>query len=123
MPNGNSWGVETWADTYKYTFTSQVFKKTSTTSKENLETQKLGDVSWTTSGVIPYVAVTGYDANKGQQFGSKNNPADFSISTSDVNGTITSIKINASRAKGAKGAKVSSTLAVSVGGNQYGKDV
>lgn len=112
-------GVETWADTYKYTFTSKVFKNTSTTSKENLETQKLGDVSWTTSGVIPYVA---YDT-KGQQFGSKNNPADFSISTSGVNGTITSIKINASRAKGAKGAKVSSTLAVSVGGNQYGKDV
>lgn len=112
-------GVETWADTYKYTFTSKVFKNTSTTSKENLETQKLGDVSWTTSGVIPYVA---YDT-KGQQFGSKNNPANFSISTSDVNGTITSIKINASRAKGAKGAKVSSTLAVSVGGNQYGKDV
>lgn len=113
-------GVETWADTYKYTFTSKVFKNTSTTSKENLETQKLGDVSWTTSGKIPYVD---YDAEKGQQFGSKNNPANFSISTSDVNGTITSIKINASRAKGAKGAKVSSTLAVSVGGNQYGKDV
>ena len=111
-------GVETWADTYKYTFTSAVFKKTSTTSKENLETQKLGDVSWTTSGVIPYVAVTGYDANKGQQFGSKNSPANFSISTSDVNGTITSIKINAS-----KGKNGSSTLAVSVGGNQYGKDV
>lgn len=114
-------GVETWADTYKYTFTSQVFKKTSTTSKENLETQKLSDVSWTTSGVIPFVA--GYDATKGQQFGSQKHPADFSISTLGVNGTITSIKINASRAKGAKGAKVSSTLAVSVGGNQYGKDV
>lgn len=108
-------GVETWADTYKYTFTSAVFKKTSTTSKENLETQKLGDVSWTTSGVIPHA---GYDATKGQQFGSKNNPANFSISTSDVNGTITSIKINAS-----KTAKGSSTLAVSVGENQYGKDV
>lgn len=112
-------GVETWADTYKYTFTSKVFEKTSTTSTKNLETQKLGDVSWTTSGVIPYV---GYDA-KGQQFGSSKHPADFSISTLGVNGTITSIKINASRAKGAKGAKVSSTLAVSVGGNQYGKDV
>lgn len=111
-------GVETWADTYKYTFTSAVFKKTSTTSKENLETQKLGDVSWTTSGVIPYVDVTGYDANKGQQFGSQRKPADFSISTSYVNGTITSIKINAS-----KGKNGSSTLAVSVGGNQYGKDV
>lgn len=108
-------GVETWADTYKYTFTSKVFKNTSTTSKENLETQKLGDVSWTTSGKIPYVD---YDAEKGQQFGSQRKPADFSISTSYVNGTITSIKINAS-----KGENGSSTLAVSVGGNQYGKDV
>ena len=108
-------GVETWADTYKYTFTSQVFKNTSTTSKENLETQKLGDVSWTTSGKIPYVD---YDAEKGQQFGSQRRPADFSILTSYVNGTITSIKINAS-----KGKNGSSTLAVSVGGNQYGKDV
>lgn len=108
-------GVETWADTYKYTFTSKVFEKTSTTSTKNLETQKLSDVSWTTSGVIPYA---GYDATKGQQFGSKNDPANFSISTSDVNGTITSIKITAS-----KTAKGSSTLAVSVGGNQYGKDV
>lgn len=108
-------GVETWADTYKYTFTSQFFKNTSTTSKENLETQKLGDVSWTTSGKIPYVD---YDAEKGQQFGSQRRPADFSISTSYVNGTITSIKINAS-----KGKNGSSTLAVSVGGNQYGKDV
>lgn len=115
MPNGNSGGVETWADTYKYTFTSKVFKNTSTTSKENLETQKLGDVSWTTSGKIPYVD---YDAEKGQQFGSQRKPADFSISTSYVNGTITSIKINAS-----KGKNGSSTLAVSVGGNQYGKDV
>lgn len=108
-------GVETWADTYKYTFTSKVFKNTSTTSKENLETQKLGDVSWTTSGKIPYVD---YDAEKGQQFGSQRKPADFSISTSYVNGTITSIKINAS-----KGKNGSSTLAVSVGGNQYEKDV
>ena len=108
-------GVETWADTYKYTFTSKVFKNTSTTSKENLETQKLGDVSWTTSGKIPYVD---YDAEKGQQFGSQRKPADFSISTSYVNGTITSIKVNAS-----KGKNGSSTLAVSVGGNQYGKDV
>lgn len=62
-------GVETWADTYKYTFTSKVFEKTSTTSKENLETQKLGDVSWTTSGVIPYLGFGG-DSN-GMQFGKK----------------------------------------------------
>ena len=67
-------GVETWADTYKYTFTSKVFKNTSTTSKENLETQKLGDVSWTTSGVIPYL---GTNDTKGMQFGSTSKKKSF----------------------------------------------
>ncbi len=106
-------GEDAWADTYKYTFTSSVFKKTSTTSKENLETQKLGDVSWTTSGVIPYL---GSNATKGMQFGSNKKPANFSIFTSDISGTITSVKINAS-----KNSDGSSSLTVSVGGSQYGK--
>lgn len=106
-------GGNVWADTYKYTFTSKVFTKTSTTSKENLETQKLGDVSWTTSGIIPYL---GFDATKGMQFGSNKKPANFSIFTSDISGTITSVKINAS-----KNSSGSSSLTVSVGGSQYGK--
>ncbi len=108
-------GVETWADTYKYTFTSAVFKKTSTTSKENLETQKLGDVSWTTSGVIPYLGFGG-DSN-GMQFGKKNNPADFSLTTSDIVGTITKVVVNASTTT-----KNTVTLSVSVGGEQYGTE-
>lgn len=108
-------GVETWADTYKYTFISAVFKKTSTTSKENLETQKLGDVSWTTSGVIPYLGFGG-DSN-GMQFGKKNNPADFSLTTSDIVGTITKVVVNASTTT-----KNTVTLSVSVGGEQYGTE-
>lgn len=108
-------GVETWADTYKYTFTSKVFKNTSTTSKENLETQKLGDVSWTTSGVIPYLGFGG-DSN-GMQFGKKNNPADFSLTTSDIVGTITKVVVNASTTT-----KNTVTLSVSVGGEQYGTE-
>lgn len=108
-------GVETWADTYKYTFTSKVFEKTSTTSKENLETQKLGDVSWTTSGVIPYLGFGG-DSN-GMQFGKKNNPADFSLTTSDIVGTITKVVVNASTTT-----KNTVTLSVSVGGEQYGTE-
>lgn len=108
-------GVETWADTYKYTFTSKVFEKTSTTSKENLETQKLGDVSWTTSGVIPYLGLGG-DSN-GMQFGKKNNPADFSLTTSDIVGTITKVVVNASTTT-----KNTVTLSVSVGGEQYGTE-
>lgn len=108
-------GVETWADTYTYTFTRQVFKETSTTSKENLETQKLSDVSWTTSGVIPYLEFGG-DSN-GMQFGKKNNPADFSLTTSDIVGTITKVVVNASTAT-----KNTVTLSVSVGGEQYGTE-
>lgn len=108
-------GVETWADTYKYTFISKVFEKTSTTSKENLETQKLGDVSWTTSGVIPYLGFGG-DSN-GMQFGKKNNPADFSLTTSDIVGTITKVVVNASTTT-----KNTVTLSVSVGGEQYGTE-
>lgn len=108
-------GVETWADTYTYTFTRQVFKETSTTSKENLETQKLSDVSWTTSGVIPYLGFG--DDSKGMQFGKKNNPADFSLTTSDIVGTITKVVVNASTAT-----KNTVTLSVSVGGEQYGTE-
>lgn len=108
-------GVETWADTYTYTFTSAVFKKTSTTSTENLETQKLGDVSWTTSGVIPYLGFGGN--SNGLQFGKKDNPADFSLTTSDIVGTITKVVVNASTTT-----KNTATLSVSVGGEQYGTE-
>lgn len=108
-------GVETWADTYKYTFTSKVFEKTSTTSTKNLETQKLGDVSWTTSGVIPYLGFGGN--SNGLQFGKKDNPADFSLTTSDIVGTITKVVVNASTTT-----KNTVTLSVSVGGEQYGTE-
>lgn len=108
-------GVETWADTYKYTFTSQVFKNTSTTSKENLETQKLGDVSWTTSGVIPYL---GYNATKGMQFGSTNkkNPlTNFKLTTSGIQGVITKVVVSASTGSGGN-----TSYTVSVGGTSFG---
>lgn len=110
-------GVETWADTYKYTFTSQVFKKTSTTSKENLETQKLGDVSWTTSGVIPYL---GTNATKGMQFGSSNkdNPlTKFKLTTSGIQGVITKVVVSASTALSGN-----TSYAVSVGGVSFGTE-
>lgn len=108
-------GVETWADTYKYTFTSQVFKNTSTTSKENLETQKLGDVSWTTSGVIPYL---GYNATKGMQFGSTNkkNPlTNFKLTTSGIQGVITKVVVSALTGSGGN-----TSYTVSVGGTSFG---
>lgn len=110
-------GVETWADTYKYTFTSKVFEKTSTTSKENLETQKLGDVSWTTSGVIPYL---GTNATKGMQFGSSNkdNPlTKFKLTTSGIQGVITKVVVSASTASSGN-----TSYAVSVGGVSFGTE-
>lgn len=110
-------GVETWADTYKYTFTSAVFKKTSTTSKENLETQKLGDVSWTTSGVIPYL---GFNDTKGMQFGSSNkdNPlTKFKLTTSGIQGVITKVVVSASTASSGN-----TSYAVSVGGVSFGTE-
>lgn len=108
-------GVETWADTYKYTFTSKVFKNTSTTSKENLETQKLGDVSWTTSGVIPYL---GTHDTKGMQFGStsKKNPlTNFKLTTSGIQGVITKVVVSASTGSGGN-----TSYTVSVGGTSFG---
>ena len=108
-------GVETWADTYKYTFTSKVFKNTSTTSKENLETQKLGDVSWTTSGVIPYL---GTHDTKGMQFGStsKKNPlTNFKLTTSGIQGVITKVVVSASTGSGGN-----TSHTVSVGGTSFG---
>lgn len=110
-------GVETWADTYKYTFTSKVFKNTSTTSKENLETQKLGDVSWTTSGVIPYL---GFNDTKGMQFGSSNkdNPlTKFKLTTSGIQGVITKVVVSASTASSGN-----TSYAVSVGGVSFGTE-
>ena len=110
-------GVETWADTYKYTFTSKVFEKTSTTRKENLETQKLGDVSWTTSGVIPYLE---FNDTKGMQFGSSNkdNPlTKFKLTTSGIQGVITKVVVSASTASSGN-----TSYAVSVGGVSFGTE-
>ncbi len=110
-------GGNVWADTYKYTFTSAVFKKTSTTSKENFETQKLGDVSWTTSGIIPYL---GFDATKGMQFGSSNkkNPlTNFKLTTSGIQGVITKVVVSASTASGGI-----TSYTVSVGGVSFGTE-
>lgn len=109
-------GVETWADTYKYTFTSAVFKKTSTTSTKNLETQKLGDVSWTTSGVVPYL---GFNATKGMmQFGSTNKKkplTNFKLTTSGIQGVITKVVVSAST-----GSRGNTSYTVSVGGASFG---
>ena len=93
------------ASTYSYTFESKVFSAAGT--------KKLGDVSWTLATDAGYF---GYDATKGQQFGSGSNPASsVSLTTSAFGGEITSVKVNASTASNA-----SATLYVKVGGQNFG---
>ncbi len=70
-------------------------------------TQTLSGVDWTATGDGGY---WGYDATKGQQFGSANNSCSFlNLQTSDIPGTITSVKVNTSGASGT-GAYVSVTV-------------
>jgi len=90
------------ATTYTGTITS------TTWSAYNAQT--LNAVSWTAAATGG--AYWGYDATKGQQFGSAAKPATaLSLTTSAIPGTITSITINTSGA-----ASVAGTLSVKVGG-------
>jgi len=94
-------------DVYSYTFTSKVFDA-------NNQTKTLNDVDWSFAGTGG--EYFGYDATKGQQFGSGSKPfSAFTLSTSDISGTITEIKINTSGAN-----SIAGTLNVTVGGNAFG---
>ena len=94
-------------DDYSYTFTAKVFDS-------NNQTKTLNEVDWTFVGTGG--EYYGYDGTKGQQFGSGNKPfTAFTLSTSDISGTITEIKVNTSGANSING-----TLNVSVGGNAFG---
>lgn len=76
---------------------------------------KLGDIEWTVDTDGGHF---GYDGNtdKGIQIGSGGNPATYiNLSTTGISGTIKSIKINASGAKG-----IDAELAVTVGGAAFG---
>ena len=99
------------AETYSYTFTEKTFTAN--------ETKELNGVNWTISGDGGY---WGYDNNttdKGQQFGSGGSPCKtLTMSTSDIQGTITEIKINTSGAK-----SINATMKATVGGQQFGNDV
>ena len=94
-------------DDYSYTFTAKVFDS-------NNQTKTLNEVDWTFAGTGG--EYYGYDATKGQQFGSGSKPfTAFTLSTSDISGTITEIKVNTSGAN-----SIAGTLNVSVGGNAFG---
>ena len=99
------------AETYSYTFTAKTFTAN--------ETKELNGVNWTISGDGGF---WGYDTNttdKGQQLGSGSLPyKNLTMSTTDIQGTITEIRINTSGAK-----SINATMKATVGGKQFGSNV
>ncbi len=90
---------------YTYTFEKKIFEQT-------LQTEKLKAVNWTVESNGDF---WNYDKTKGQQFGSGNIPAkELTLSTSDIPGTITSVKINTSGAN-----DIAATVGVTVGGKAF----
>ena len=86
---------------YTYTFTEKVFDAKS-------QTKKLNGVNW---ALITDGDYFNYEGTRGQQFGSGSKPAtSLTLSTSDIPGTITQIKINTSGASSIVG-----TFGITVG--------
>jgi hypothetical protein len=97
--------VSTWADTYSYTFAAKAWSA--------YDSQTLSSVSWTAAATGG--GYWGYDAIKGQQFGSSSNPATaLSLATTGISGTISSIKVNTAGAS-----SIAGTVSVSVGGTAF----
>ena len=97
--------VMSFADTYTHTFKSGELK---------VGTVTLSGVSWTGAGNVPY---WGFDTSNGRglQIGSKNSPSTaYSLTTSDFEGKITEVVVNASMASSG-----TAKLSISVGGTSY----
>ena len=93
------------ADTYSHTIAAKTWSA--------YGDQTLSGVVWTASATGGNYF--GYDATKGQQFGSNGSPANqLNLSTTGINGTITSVKVSTSGAS-----SVVATLSVSVGGTAF----
>jgi len=94
-----------YADTYSHTITAKTW------SAYGIQT--LSGVDWNATATGG--AYWGYDATKGQQFGSASSPANpLSMTTSGISGTISSIKVTTSGASSIIG-----TVTVSVGGISF----
>ena len=94
--------------TYSHTITAQTWSA--------LGAQSLNGVSWTAAGTTeaaePYF---GYADAKGQQFGSGNKPfSALTLTTSEIAGTITSVKVNTSGAS-----NINATFKVKVGDTYF----
>ncbi len=89
---------------YSYTFAAKQFSTNGSVS--------LGGVSWTLSGTPNYY---GYEDARGQQFGSKNNPATNAIlTTSGISGVISTVTVSSAAYSS------SATISVSVNGVSWG---
>lgn len=106
-------GVETWADTYKYTSAKEDYSSYSS----GIFSFVSGNVTWT--GKTNYAKPSNEDTSskRGTQFGTKNSTnCSLSLSTSDIVGTIQSIVVNTATAK-----DCTVNLSVSVGGKEVDK--
>lgn len=96
------------ADTYTYNFESKQFGKSG-------DTKDLGGITWSIKTDAGYFGFDGNN-NKGQQFGSKKKPAtELTLTTKDIPGKISSIKVTTAGAAG-----IDATLDVTVGGKNFG---
>ena len=101
--NAQTRAVET--NTYTYTLpNSDAFSTSGGTAT-------LGDFTWTYSSFT----YRGWDNTRGMQIGSRNNPTStFTLSTSEIPGTITSITV------GANAYNANATIRATVGGAAFG---
>lgn len=93
--------------TYSHTINAKTWSE--------LGNQDLNGVNWTADGIATDGGYFGYDNTKGQQFGSGNKPfSALTLTTSDIAGTITSVKVNTSGAN-----SVNATFKVKVGDTYF----
>ena len=107
IPPMVGWGQT--RDSYSYTFESTQFNS-------NPQTVTLNEIDWTFTGTGG--DYFGYDATKGQQFGSGKKPySACTLSTTGIEGTITDVTVNTSGAS-----SINATLSITVGETnlQYG---
>ena len=93
--------------TYSHTITVKTWSA--------LGEQSLNGVNWTATGTATDGGYFGYDNTKGQQFGSGSKPfSALTLTTSEIAGTITSVKVNTSGAN-----SVNATFKVKVGDTYF----
>lgn len=97
-------------ETYSYTFKSGDLKETTP------KTYTFDKVEWNVSGKIAYIGWDANDSNRGIQLASKRrNDTDATFSTTNIPGTITSVKVNSSVGSSGK-----AEISVKVGGTSWG---